>query len=87
MFITLSGESTHCGIIGHLCPVCAYARRLQVDIRIRLSIELALLTWSGQAVLPGGVVVVQREEHDVHGEDEHPSQKQVEDQVEEQDQT
>lgn len=47
----------------------------------------ALLTRSGQAVLPGGVVVVQCEKHDVHGEDEHPSQKQVEDQVEEQDQT
>lgn len=46
-----------------------------------------MLTWSGQAVLPSGVVVVQCEQHDVHGEDEHPSQEQVEDQVEEQDQT
>lgn len=46
-----------------------------------------MLTWSSQAVLPSGVVVVQCEQHDVHGEDEHPSQEQVEDQVEEQDQT
>lgn len=48
---------------------------------------LRCVTWCSQAVLPGGFVVVQREQHDVHGEDEHPGQEQVEDQVEEQDQT
>jgi len=45
-----------------------------------------VLTWSGQPVLPGGFVVVERQQHDVHGQGEHPRQKQVEDQVEEQDQ-
>lgn len=44
------------------------------------------VTWSGQAVLPGGFVVVKRQQHDVHGKNKHPRQKQVEDQVEEQDQ-
>lgn len=46
-----------------------------------------LLTWGGQLVLPGGFVVIQRQQHDVHGESKHPRQEQVEDQVEEQDQT
>lgn len=45
------------------------------------------LTRSDQAVLPGGFVVVERQQHDVHGESKHSRQKQVEDQVEEQDQT
>lgn len=46
-----------------------------------------VLTWSAQLVLPGGLVVIKRQQQNVHGEDEHPSQEQVEDQVEEQDQT
>lgn len=45
-----------------------------------------VLTWSGQLVLPGGLVVVEREQQDIHGEGEHARQTQVEDQVEEQDQ-
>ncbi len=45
------------------------------------------VTWSGQAVLPGGLVVIKCQQHDVHGENKHPRQEQVEDQVEEQDQT
>lgn len=44
-------------------------------------------TWSGQAVLPGGFVVVKRQQHDVHGKNKHARQEKVKDQVEQQDQT
>ncbi|PWA33442.1 hypothetical protein CCH79_00020677, partial [Gambusia affinis] len=37
-------------------------------------------------VLPGGLVVVQRQQQDVHGESEETSQEQIEDQIEEQNQ-
>lgn len=44
------------------------------------------LTWRVQLVLPGGLVVVQRQQQDVHGESEETSQEQIEDQIEEEDQ-
>lgn len=48
---------------------------------------MAVCTRGGQPVLIGWLVVVQGQEHHIHGEDKHTGQKDVEDQIEEQDQT
>lgn len=44
-------------------------------------------TWSGEPVLPGGFVVVQRLQHNVHGECEQAGQEDVEHYIEEKDET
>lgn len=64
---------------------CSYIVFSLISLAARLQRSVVFVTWSGQAVLPGGVVVVKCQQHDVHGEDKHPRQKQVEDQVKEQD--
>lgn len=77
VFLTWSGQAVLSAVRGvRVCLVCFVCSGVFVFV-----------TWGGQAVLPGGFVVVERQQHDVHGENKHPRQKQVEHQVEEQDQT
>lgn len=50
--------------------------------------ELALSgTWCGKAVLPSGFVVIQGLQHDVHGKSKQAPQEEVENYVEQNDET
>lgn len=50
--------------------------------------ELAVSgTWCRKAVLPGGFVVIQGLQHDVHGESKKARQEEVENYIEEDDET
>lgn len=69
----MTGGSRHCGTD---CGPC-----------VRAVCVLSCSTWCGETVLPGGLVVVQRLKHDVHGECKEASQENVENYIKEENKT